>query len=233
MERKQPFVSAVIVAAGTSTRMMSDITKQRMIICGMTVLQRCVSTFDSTDLISEIVVVANESEIKLIEDDLLSIKIKKPYRVVCGGSSRQESVRCGFSAISADADYVAIHDGARCLVTAKLIESVVCSAVMHGAATLALKVTDTVKVVDGNFIKATQDRECLYLAQTPQVFRVDMYGRALSNCISDVTDDNMLVEALGERIFIVDSSRDNIKITTQDDLGYAEYVVNKRNRENG
>lgn len=229
MERKQPFVSAVILAAGAGTRMMSDITKQRMIICGMTVLQRCVSVFDSTDSVSEIIVVASEGELKLIESDLLSIKIKKPYKIVCGGSSRQESARRGFDAISAESDFVAIHDGARCLVTSELVESAVFSAVTHGAATLALKVTDTVKIADAGFIKATQDRDALYFAQTPQVFSVGLYRRALSNSVCSVTDDNMLVEMLGERIFIVDSTRDNIKITTPDDIGYAEYVINKRN----
>lgn len=229
MEEKLPFVSAVILAAGTGTRMRSDITKQRMIICGMTVLQRCVSAFDSTDAISEIVVVANEGEIELIEEDLLSIKIKKPYKIVVGGSSRQESAAQGFHAISEGADYVAIHDGARCLITPALIESVVNSAINHGAATLVLKVSDTVKVVDGGFIKSTQQREGLYFAQTPQVFRKDTYEKALNSGVCGVTDDNMLVEALGEKIFVVESVKDNIKITTPEDIEYAEYIISKRN----
>lgn len=224
-------VSAVILAAGVGKRMMSDITKQQIKILGKTVLQRTVEAFDAAKSVTEIVVVAKADELEYIENTVKSAT-KKPYRVVLGGDTRAESARRGFSAIDSGANLVAIHDGARCLITPNMIDAVVEKAASFGAASAVAEVTDTLKQVDEQgIIRGTLPRKRILKAQTPQVFSVEIYSRALSHTDSAdewITDDNMLVEALGIDIHCVNLGQNNIKITTNDDLILAEMILNKR-----
>ena len=219
--------AAVILAAGCGSRMMSDITKQRMEIHGTSVLKRSVLAFENTPEVDSIVVVVREDEIAFAERELDGIK--KVVAIVSGGRDRRESARCGFSNIPSETEFVAIHDAARCLITPKMISDVLYAAYCSGAATASTPITDTVKKIDGDgIIVETFQRESLVLAQTPQVFAVDIYSRALSSDIDGVTDDNMLVESIGVKVTAVDTGKRNIKITTPEDLLYAEFLLGSR-----
>ena len=158
--------------------------------------------------------------------------IPKITAVIPGGACRAESARIGFNAVKDRADFVAIHDGARCLVTADIIDRVVSLAIEHGAASAGTPVTDTVKKIDRELsIVDTVSRDELYFTTTPQVFSTDIYKKALDSYSGDlglITDDNMLVEAIGAKIKLVDCGKENIKITTAEDVAYAEFLLKKR-----
>ena len=220
--------SAIILAGGIGSRMDSDKHKQFIKIFDKTILERTISAFDKSDKIDEIVVVVREEELKaatLLVDEILP---SKPILFSVGGECRAESAKSGFSACSDDCDFVAIHDAARCLITPEMIDKVVEKAHKFGAATAVCGISDTVKSVDKNGkITATISRDGIFRAQTPQVFAKDIYAKAIENCrdFSTITDDNMLVEAIGENIFTVDLGQSNVKITTRDDLTLAERIL--------
>lgn len=220
-------VCAIILAAGSGLRMNSDRPKQNIEISGKTVLLHTVLSFEESRLTDSIVVVVRG-------EDLLSVKkelspISKVVAVVSGGDSRLESARLGFLA-APESDFVAIHDAARCLITPEMIDTVIAAAQEYGAATAGCAVVDTVKICEGGMIKGTYPREKLFAATTPQVFLSQLYKKALENAenIGHITDDNMLVESIGAPIKCVDIGRTNLKITTKEDLDYAEYIISRR-----
>ena len=223
--------SAVILAGGTGSRMMSDKTKQFMDICGMTVLERTVLSFEKSSLIDEIIVVVREDEKEAVYSVLMPHKYEKPLKFCVGGECRALSAKNGFAAVDPECDFVAIHDAARCLITPEMIDKVVETAHKNRAATAVCGVTDTVKTVDENGkITSTIPRNTVYRAQTPQVFAKELYEMALLECkdFSVITDDNMLVENIFSDIYAVDLGETNIKITTPEDLEIAKNVLRKR-----
>ncbi len=229
MESNRAYTTAVILAAGSGSRMCSELTKQRMTLLGESILHRSVRVFAECKSINSIVVVCRADELAWAESELADIS--KPLSVVKGGGNRAESAKLGFEAIPIECGFVAIHDAARCLVTSDIIESVLSAAREHGAATAATAVVDTLKLVDSSLkIANTVSRNSLYSAQTPQVFLTSLYKRALLSAenLESITDDNMLIESIGESAVIVDTGRENIKVTTPDDIQYAEYVLGKR-----
>ena len=223
--------SAIILAGGTGSRMMNDKTKQLIDICGMTVLERTALAFAESDLIDEIVVVARAEELEEVNSLLHLHKLAKPIKLITGGKCRAESAKNGFSAVNEAVDFVAIHDAARCLITAEMIDKVVEKAHKYGAATAVCSVTDTVKMVDeSGKITDTLPRETVFRAQTPQVFKSSLYRAALdkNTDLSGVTDDNMLLESIGVDVYAVDLGQTNIKITTPFDLKLAENILKDR-----
>ena len=219
--------AAVILAAGTGSRMRADTTKQRMLLLGKSVIYRTVAAFYASDSIDSITVVGRSEEMDFLRTELTDFK-EKLHAVVVGGDSRTESASIGFKNIPECATHVAIHDGARPLVTAELIDRVVASAIEHGAATAASPIFDTVKRVKDGIIVATENRDELYRAETPQVFGVDIYSRALQCDADGVTDDNMLVERTGVAVHAVISGTVNLKITAPSDIKYAEFILKER-----
>ena len=224
------FVSAIILAGGTGSRMNSQIKKQMITIEGHSVLWHAVSAFAGVSSVGEIIVVSHSDDAELVKSELSSFN--KLIKVVLGGKSRAESARNGFNAVSDSARFVAIHDAARCLITPAEIESVIAVAAKHGAASAVMSVSDTVKQVDEcGRIKATIPRENLRRAATPQIFLSDLYKLALDNSDVDdttVTDDNILLERIGVDVYTVDTGCDNIKITTREDLDIAAAILKKR-----
>ena len=224
-----PHVTAIILAGGCGSRMSCGITKQRILICGKSMLYHTVRAFSECDMIDSIVVVGRADEIEWAKVELSCFQ--KIFAVVTGGANRAESARSGFMSIPDCAELVAIHDAARCLITAEQICAVVEAAIIHKAATACTPVSDTLKILDSdNFIFDTMPRGGLVCAHTPQVFDRQLYASALSEVELDecITDDNIIIEKIGKKIYPVDTGRQNIKVTTADDLSYAEYIIERR-----
>ena len=228
--KKKSFVTAVILAAGSGSRMGGEITKQRIQIGGESILRHAVRAFELAEEIDSIVIVSRADEIAWAKEELNN-DFSKVKTVITGGKSRAESAYLGFSALDSHTDFVAIHDGARCLVTPDMINAVVRTAYETSAASAASKMTDTLKKVgEDGYVTNTLSRDGIYSAQTPQVFSYELYDRATRGIdLSEImTDDNMLVERINGRVYAVETGRENIKITTPDDIGYAEYILERR-----
>jgi 2-C-methyl-D-erythritol 4-phosphate cytidylyltransferase len=230
--------SAIIVAAGNGTRMgkSHDRTKQMTEINGIPVVVRTILQFEMCDFIDEIIVVAREDELSNYEEFQKKYGYKKVAKVVKGGETRQKSVFEGFKHIDRRSGFVAIHDGARCMITPDMVHKVMRDAYIYGCATAAEKSKDTVKQSDkSSFIAGTIDRAYLWHAQTPQIFKTDIYRAAAY--IADkngfeVTDDCMLAENIGFKIKLVDCGYQNLKITTPDDFYIAEAILKIRDNKN-
>lgn len=220
-----PFTAAVIVAAGSSQRMGGE-DKQLIELCGVPVLARSMTAFQKCPVIAEIVVVTKASSIETVRRMAAEYGIDKLTAVVEGGASRAESVRNGVAAVSAGVEFVAIHDGARPLVTPEDIARCAADAFRCGGAVLAVPVTDTVKYGRKNgFVEYTPAREKLFAAQTPQIFDLEIYRAAMERAfreLSDWTDDSRVFENDGRRVFLTPGSRRNIKITSPEDVLVAE-----------
>lgn len=231
---KPHFTSAIIAAAGIGSRMgsSSGTTKQQMELDGIPVIVHTLLAFQECKYIDEIIVVAKAEEIPLYDNYKSTYNINKLTKTVEGGESRQESVLIGFEEISDKSEFVAIHDGARCLITSDMIEKVTLEAYRHGAATAATPVVDTIKQSNGkNYIAQTYDRSELWAAQTPQIFKTELYRAAAYIAKEDNfsgTDDNILAERLGFEVKLVDCGRENIKITTPTDLKLAKVILSER-----
>ena len=231
-DRIQP-TSAIIVASGNSTRMGEGVSKQMMLLDNVPVVARTIMAFDACECIDEIVVVAKQEEFHLYKEFQKLYKFKKFVRLVSGGATRQESVKNGFSAINKNAKFVAIHDGARCLITSSQIEEICAAAYKVGGASAATRAIDSIKLTNGKnkLISSSVNRNRVWLAQTPQVFKVETYELALKKAEIEnleVTDDNSLVENLGCDIKLVECGRNNLKITTRDDIPIALAILKSR-----
>lgn len=229
------FTSAIIAAGGNSVRFGGETTKQMTNLCGVPLIVHTLRAFEEADCIHEIIVVAKKSEMDEYEALCKEHGITKFAGVVAGGFTRQESVLHGLDAVSKKSKFVAISDGARCLVTPDEIKDVCRSAYKYDAATAAHNTTDTVKIADNKgFIASTADRATVWLAQTPQVFKTKLYRAAAYTALKkgvEATDDNSLVEGIGHAVRLVECGTQNIKVTTIDDLIIAEAILKQRELE--
>ena len=234
-KEKYRSTAAIILAAGNSSRMQGE-NKQFIKVGGKTVLERTLEAFERSECISEIVVVTKKEYIRDIIDMSEGLGVKKLIAVVPGGENRQESAFCGLLEISDKTEFVAIHDGARCLITPEMIEKVCRRAYVYGAATAATMAVDTVKKTEKakGFVVETLDRNNVWLAQTPQVFGANLYRAAAYSARKEKflgTDDCSIVEKIGyTSVRLVECGRENIKITTPDDIPFAEAILAARRR---
>lgn len=227
--KNKPSCSAVIVAAGSSQRFGVD--KIFAKLQGIPVLAYCLSTFEACECISEIIVVADESKIMTIAELCDKFNISKAAKVVCGGATRLESALSGVSETNPRSKLIAIHDGARPLVTRKVVCDAVHAAERNMAAVPAVPSKDTVKLAEGNRVINTPDRGCVYAIQTPQVFVPELIKGALTDALQKgltIYDDAQAAELLGVPVFLSEGSEENIKITTPVDLLLAETILKFR-----
>lgn len=221
------FNVAVILGAGNGTRMEMKKSKMLLEIGGKTVIERSVKAFLDLPEIDEIIVVCRECDVeefsKLITDDRVTF--------VIGGDTRQQSVKNAVENIDG-CDYLIIHDGARPLVTQQVVLQTLDEAVLSGAAATGVRVKDTIKVVDDDLlIIDTPNRNTLVSIQTPQIFKFDLYKKAMEKANAenrDFTDDCCLIENLGKNVYTVLGDYNNIKITTQSDIPLAESILKVR-----
>lgn len=217
-----------------STRFGGDTTKQMTELCGKHLLLHTLWAYQNTECIHEIIIVAKKDEIPKWEKLCQDFILPKVTKIVAGGDTRQMSVMNGLDAVSEKSRYVAIADGARCLTTPEQIEAVCRAAYKYKAATAAHRSTDTVKIANKKgFIDETADRETVWLAQTPQVFKTNLYRAAAYTAFKKgyaATDDNSLVEYIGHPIRLVECGANNIKVTTQEDLVFVESLLKERRK---
>ena len=225
---------ALIVAAGSSVRFGGEVPKQFRALGDRPVLSRTIEQFEQAESIDQIVVVVAEEYLLYTNEKVVDpFGFAKVRKIVVGGESRAESVLKGLDALPLSTNLVAIHDGARPLVTPNDIDRVVKYAVDERAAILAIPISDTVKRAQDGYILATLDREKLFLAQTPQVFHYDLIKeayRASENMVG-ATDEASLVEASGFKVRICVPESNNMKITTTEDLKLAELIIRSRSNE--
>jgi 2-C-methyl-D-erythritol 4-phosphate cytidylyltransferase len=219
------YCGAVIVAAGTASR-MGGIDKVMAPLRGEPLLLHSVREFQNCDAIREIVIVTRED--LLMEVMSLCAGFSKVRGVVVGGADRPASVQAGLNNLSDKVKLVAVHDGARPLITWQVIDRTVRAAHSYGAAAPAIPVKDTVKVVKGGIVSSTPDRNTLQAVQTPQVFDLQLLKGALIKAQKDktpITDDCSAVENMGMSVKIVEGDERNLKVTTPMDLKIAELLL--------
>ena len=216
-------ISAIIAAGGRGTRFGADGPKQLLTLGGEPILKRSVDAFLRCGIIDD-VTVALPGDLAMSPPGYLRGTGDR-LRIVEGGARRQDSVARAFAAVRQVADIVVVHDAARPLVSGDLIRRTVAAAAETGAAIAALPALDTVKRSGpGDLVAATLPREEIYLAQTPQAFRVQVLSDALALDV-DATDEAMLAERAGHQVRLVPGDRRNVKITTPDDMTLAEQLL--------
>ncbi|MDE5583637.1 MAG: 2-C-methyl-D-erythritol 4-phosphate cytidylyltransferase [Ruminococcus sp.] len=222
--------SAIIVCAGNSTRMGGK-NKILLPLGKSTVIGVTMQAFEKCNDISEIIIVARNDDITAIKAEAEKVEISKLTSCVMGGKTRQESVINGVKCVSADSELIAVHDGARPLVIPENISRTIKDASVFGGATLGVPVKDTIKFVDDGLITDTPPRKNLYITQTPQVFKRNIYFEGIDFALEhglDFTDDCQLVEAIGGKVYMTAGDYTNIKITTSEDIEIAEILLKRR-----
>ena len=227
-----PAVCAVIVAAGSSRRMGGE-NKLLMPLCGRPVLAHTLEAFERSRAVRDIVLVCREQDMETYRALAESSRITKLRTMVQGGATRTDSVLAGVSASPEDAALVAVHDGARPLVSDKVITDAVRAATESGAAAPVVPVKDSIKRIEDGNIAADVARNTLAAVQTPQVFRKDLLRRALTSAAErgySFTDDCAAVESLGTIVKATHGSYQNIKITTPEDILVAEALLTREDK---
>jgi len=216
---------AIIVAGGTGTRMGADIPKQFLLLKGEPILMHTLRIFDNFPSISEIILVLPETQIEIWTDLCKKHQFVIKHLVVMGGKTRFQSVCNGLAKVSNPNALIAIHDGVRPLVSKKVVEKCFQDAETYGNAIPVVKPVETVRFsdVDGSY---PVDRDTVMLVQTPQVFRASIIKKCYEvSWQPSFTDDATVAEFSGEQIHLVEGNRENIKITTQQDLLIAEALL--------
>jgi 2-C-methyl-D-erythritol 4-phosphate cytidylyltransferase len=221
-------VGAIIAAAGVGRRMKADRPKQLLDLDGTPILILTLRKFENCDVIDHIVVTVPHESAEEIRSLVSKAGFKKSVIVVEGGERRQDSVWMGMQHLEPDTDIVAVHDAVRPFVSIAEIKAVVAEAEHRGAAILAIPIVDTVKQVERDQVELTVTREHLVLAQTPQVFRIEVLRSAFERARKDEyygTDESSLVERGEHSVSIVRGTERNIKITRPSDLVLARVFL--------
>lgn len=218
------------MAGGVGRRMGGSLPKQFMMLGNSPILVRTINRVREALPAAEIVVVLPEEHIALWKN--LSARFEvAPHRVVAGGKERFHSVKAGIAALSDEVKYIAIHDGVRPLLSKKLIIRLLLEAEKHLAVVPVVAPTESCRIVEGDTSHII-NRDTVRLVQTPQVFSADLIRQAYEQPFTAAfTDDASVVEAAGGSIFLCEGERQNIKITTPDDITFAEAVINREDEE--
>lgn len=225
-------VYAVIVAAGSGTRMGAGINKVLLDLRGESVLRHAVRPFLTSREIAGVCVVCKPSEQDRIRQALQGDADR--VTLVSGGETRQESVLAGLRALPADAEFVLVHDGARPLVTERIVADCIAALRAEGSAVACTRVSDTIKRAEGGMVQGTVPRDGLRAVQTPQGFRVADLRRAMEAAQAEnarITDEASAMERLGLPVRLVECGDVNLKITTATDMVLAEAVLRARSAQ--
>lgn len=237
---KHPKTAAIILAGGHGERFGREGGKQLVEIAGKPVLTWSAEAFDAVGDIGLIVIVCPEDRQKeYLEHAIDPFPFVTPIVLAPAGSIRQESAFNGLEYVPDDYEFVVLHDGARPLISPELIEHTINTVKGNfdaDGAVVAHPSVDTLKVVEDGVIMGTPDRTVFWNAQTPQVFRTNIYRRAQAQALADGfvgTDDSSLIERLGGKVLVVEGKRDNIKLTVPEDFLMLAAAVHTRLAEEG
>ncbi len=226
-------VTAIVLAAGRSTRMGGDTNKQFLSLLDKPVLWYALNAFEQCAAVNQVVVVRRPDWSAMARDLVERYSFAKVCAYADGGIERQNSVWNGLAACSPATEIVAVHDGARPLVTPGLITATVASARQHGTGIAATKIVDTIKEISENLTVArTVDRTRLWAVQTPQTVRYRLLCEAYQKVLEDkviVTDEAAAVERLGHEVHLVSTPFLNLKVTTPDDLPMIRALLRELN----
>lgn len=227
-----PNVAAIICAAGPGKRFGGKRHKQFVDIAGRAAFLRSVELFSNREDVKQILLAIPQEDEEIVKIRYGANLTLFNVKLLIGGATRFETVGKALQLLKDDIELVAIHDAARCCVTAKWVEDVIKTASKTGAAILACPVTATLKEVKDGVIVKNVDRNGLYEAQTPQVFEVKLLKQSREKAdkadVEKITDDSQLVEALGHKVSIVETDSSNIKITYPADVAIAEAILKAR-----
>jgi len=234
--------AAVIITAGGLGKRFGVkgdklLPKQFIHLSSKPLILYSIESFERSEFISEIILVVPDKWVEYTETELVDkFNIKKISKVIAGGAQRQESVERGFKSLSSKPGLVAVHDGVRPFVSLELIEGVLQQAANSGAAITAIPATDTIKKSSSTqSIEKTLSREDIWFAQTPQAFKYEILHEAYEKALQDGylgTDEAELVERIGKEVKLVLGSKNNIKITTPEDLKLGELILNSAMNDN-
>ncbi|AOT71128.1 2-C-methyl-D-erythritol 4-phosphate cytidylyltransferase [Geosporobacter ferrireducens] len=227
--------SAIILAAGKGSRMKAELNKQYLVLKDKPIIAHTITVFENCPLIDEIILVINPEEEEICKKRILDrFKYKKITKLIGGGAERQRSVHNGLNVVDPRSQIVLVHDGARPLVTSKIIERCVKGAQAFGAVSAGVPIKETIKIMTKDrFVQYTPKREDVWITQTPQAFQLEIIKKAHDFAILHEilgTDDAMLVEHMGEKVRMVEGDYENIKITTPEDLIAAEAILGYKRR---
>jgi 2-C-methyl-D-erythritol 4-phosphate cytidylyltransferase len=222
-------LGVIIVAAGKGSRMKTQQSKQYLQLGSQPILVHTLALFQNIHEVDEIVLVVGQEDVERCQRYVSDYAYTKVTRILTGGAERQDSVRQGLEALTAGAQWVLVHDGVRPFVSKKQVLACWQAAKEKDAAVLAVPVKDTIKVVDpSGQIQSTPDRRSLWAIQTPQAFRLSLLLEAHERAVAEGfvgTDDAMLVERMGKTVQVVEGDYYNIKITTPEDMPWAEWIL--------
>lgn len=222
-------VNAIIAAAGMGKRMKSNLNKQFLEIYGEKILSHSLKKIIASKYVDSLTIIIKDTDLNYLEDILKELKLKLPYKIVFGGAERQDSIYNGLLNVPETASIVLTHDGARPLVDTEKINEVIEAVFETGAATLANRVKDTIKISSNSkTVDYTPNRDELWAVQTPQVFFKNIILKAYDQAFREGyygTDDCSLVEKTGSKVKLVWNDYKNIKITTPEDLILAEALM--------
>jgi 2-C-methyl-D-erythritol 4-phosphate cytidylyltransferase len=229
-------LAVVVVAAGKGSRMRTEESKQYLQLNGAPILVHTLTLFQKIKQVDTIVLVTGAEEADRCRSYVDKYSLGKVHHIVTGGKERQDSVFKGLKVLGPEVEWVMVHDGVRPFTAAKHVLDCWRKAKETDAAVLAVPVKDTIKVVDNaGTIQSTPDRHSLWAIQTPQAFRLSLLKRAYEQAERDSftgTDDAMLVERIGTPVQVVEADYYNIKITTPEDLPWAEWIIHNVRGEN-
>ena len=223
-------ISAIILAGGKGKRMNSSISKQFIEIKGKPIIYYTIKKFNDNKNIDNIILVLSSEEIEYFKKNILNKYDIKVDKIVVGGAERQDSVYNGLKSLeNIETDIVLIHDGARPFISDRIIDEGIKYATIYGASAPGVMPKDTIKIKDeNNFSLNTPNRETLVSIQTPQVFKFNEILECHRKVKIDklvVTDDTMVVEKYGNKVYLYDGEYTNIKVTTPEDLILGEKLI--------
>jgi len=224
-------IQAIIPAAGSGVRLKSDVPKPFIELNGKPMIVHTLSIFERCQHVASVVLVVPQDHMAEFEKLVGTHKLHKVIRIVAGGDTRQVSVYNGLQVVDHDTDIVLVHDGARPLAEATLIDRILSQAGNEQALVIGVPLKPTVKRIDPEamLVKETIARHNLWEIQTPQIFRKEILLKAHeANVAKEATDDAMLVEKMGVKVRIIEGSYDNIKVTTPEDVALAEFYLNRK-----
>ncbi|MHB8829105.1 MAG: 2-C-methyl-D-erythritol 4-phosphate cytidylyltransferase [Syntrophales bacterium] len=228
--------AAIIPSGGTGRRMGGRIPKQYLLLAGLPILVHALRPFQASPAIDEIILAVPGEDVEQVKENIVErYCVSKVKLVVAGGKERQDSIRNALACIADETEIIVIHDGVRPLVTTDLIEIAVSRAGEVGAVAVGIDIRDTVKRVDkAGKIEETVPRDGLWRTQTPQAFKREIIVaayRAAYEAGFYGTDDASLVERTGIPVWMIPGDRENLKVTTQEDMMLCEMILRSREKK--